>query len=222
MKVRYRNLQAAPVSLPGPLPRLGINGDVTVDITPEQYDIYREEIQELVNSKVIDEEFVSLVGSLPGDYTLDQAEGKIRYRGTSIAPGAGGVIGPGGGATADNLAAFDGPSGLIIKDSGAATSSVPSPDQKDALAGTSGVPSDTNRYVTNADPRNTNARVPTGAAGGDLGSTYPNPNVVAVHESGGQRLPIGSVNDGQVLIRAGTSLVGTNAVGPFEDDPPLN
>ena len=37
----------------------------------------------------------------------------------------------------------------------------PTEDEKDALAGTSGSPSDTNRYVTNSDSRNTNARTPT-------------------------------------------------------------
>jgi hypothetical protein len=37
----------------------------------------------------------------------------------------------------------------------------PSPGEKAALAGTSGVPSGANRYVTNADPRNSNARPPT-------------------------------------------------------------
>ena len=37
----------------------------------------------------------------------------------------------------------------------------PITDQKAALAGTSGTPSITNKYVTNEDPRNTNARTPT-------------------------------------------------------------
>jgi len=37
----------------------------------------------------------------------------------------------------------------------------PTPDEKDALAGTNGLPSDTNKYVTNSDPRNSDARTPT-------------------------------------------------------------
>lgn len=36
----------------------------------------------------------------------------------------------------------------------------PTADQKSALAGTDGTPSGTNKYVTNSDPRNTNARTP--------------------------------------------------------------
>ena len=98
MKVRFINRHTSAVSLPGPLPRLKLKDDVTVDIAPEEYDRYREEIQTLVNRGLIGQEFVSLVGSFPGDYTLDQDEGKIRFRGTSIAPGAGGVIGPDTGA----------------------------------------------------------------------------------------------------------------------------
>ena len=38
---------------------------------------------------------------------------------------------------------------------------VPSQNENDALQGTSGVPADANRYVTNADPRNTDSRAPT-------------------------------------------------------------
>lgn len=44
---------------------------------------------------------------------------------------------------------------------------IPSQDENDSLAGTSGVPSVTNRYVTDADPRNSDARTPaTHALGG--------------------------------------------------------
>lgn len=40
-------------------------------------------------------------------------------------------------------------------------SRVPTQDENDALAGTSGTPSSINKYVTNADPRNSDARAPT-------------------------------------------------------------
>ncbi len=76
----------------------------------------------------------------------------------------------------------------------------PTSDEKQALAGTYGTPSSTNKYVTNSDPRNTNARTPLAHA--------------TTHQSGGSDViylrnlgdtNIGTPTDGQVLMYDGTT-----------------
>jgi len=86
---------------------------------------------------------------------------------------------------------------------------IPTIDEKAALGGTSGTPSSTNKYVTDSDSRNTDSRVPTGSAGGQLGSTYPDPDVRGIRETTGPTLlTFGSIPDTYVLVRSGTTVVG--------------
>lgn len=96
----------------------------------------------------------------------------------------------------------------------------PTAGQKAALAGTSGAPGSGNKYVTNADTRNTNSRAPTGAAGGSLGGTYPNPSVRKLRETGGPTtLTLGAIADGKYLKRSGSTVVGDTPAGGSSHAP---
>ncbi|MDG0815494.1 tail fiber domain-containing protein [Bdellovibrio svalbardensis] len=63
-----------------------------------------------------------------------------------------------------------------------------------------------NTVAAGNDPRFTDARVPTGAAGGDLGGSYPNPSVAKIN---GTALSLNALTSGQVLKYDGANWINS-------------
>jgi hypothetical protein len=83
----------------------------------------------------------------------------------------------------------------------------PSADEKAALPGTSGTPGSANKYVTNADPRNSDARTPTshGHAGADITSgTLDGDRLPALSSSKKGGVPATGTPSGKYLKDDGT------------------
>ncbi len=100
---------------------------------------------------------------------------------------------------------------------------VPTQNENDALIGTMGLASNVNRYVTDADLRNSDSRTPTGAASGDTTGNYPAPEVIALTTLGPVRLTLGAVTDGEFLRRVGSQIISATSPGtPLSNTSPLD
>jgi hypothetical protein len=77
--------------------------------------------------------------------------------------------------------------------------------------------SGTNTVCQGNDGRLSDSRPPTGSASGQLGGTFPGPDVRGIRETAGPTLlTIGTILDGQVLVRDGPTLIGSSLGGVDE------
>jgi hypothetical protein len=229
MLIKIKNLTAGPVSLPGPLPRLSESQMVIVEITPENFDLYREELNTMQLNRTIDLEESEAPGSGYDLFAFNDDAGEITWRGIVIA-------GPGtsddqlvkvtsadttpdflsqkivnGGGLIFSILSVGGNEKLSIKSNAALTNLAPVDVTKSlAQAGTYGEAArqDHKHDISTAAP----AR---GVGGGNTESVGGATSVARsdhdhkLRETGGPTdLTIGVIADGQTLRRVGTVISG--------------
>lgn len=169
-------------------------GDVVSFTVPANYNLY-------VGSVAPD----ATLGNVGDWYQWNQPTQIIVYQKTAelvwtvetsiiSAVSGGDVVGPASAGIGD-IALFDGVTGKIIKDSGV------------TIAG-SGAVANLSQVPRGNDPRMTDARTPTGSAGGDLAGTYPNPTLAV------NRIPYSLYSaKGTLVVGTGVGTASGLAVG---------
>lgn len=108
MQIIIRNKTASLVSLPGPMPRLDSDTNQQIEISPEVYDKYKNDLNNMKLAGQIDIVSTEIVGSMPGGFSLDD-DGVLLYNEQPIT-----INGP-TSSTNNAVAVFDGTTGRLIK-----------------------------------------------------------------------------------------------------------
>lgn len=142
-------------------------------------------------------------GSVTAGTGISVSSGTVSLQDTAVTPGSYTYA----GITVDQQ-------GRLTAASSGSQANFPSAGEKSALAGTSGTPGSGNKYVTDADSRNSDSRAPSGSASGELTGTYPSPTLASSIAGGKTLLTDDATNNSSTTLLTLTHTTsGTAAAG---------
>lgn len=91
MQITIKSLSNSNISLPAPLPNIKKGEQITRDITPEDFFIIKNDLDNLINQRLIDIISIELSSSYANNFTLDDDGGSVNFQDIPITGGGGGA-----------------------------------------------------------------------------------------------------------------------------------